>query len=126
MRAPILRGLAGIDSAGKNQRAVPTIERTLVKSPPELWELVDDPELMARWSAELFGTEDVGGVEREPGSRLAWRSNGSARVEVGLAEKGWGTNVQIRIEGPANGAGDLLEDLLDELASPQRRPFTRH
>ena len=105
---------------------MPTIERTLVKSPPELWELVDDPELMARWSSELFGAGDVDVVDREPGSRLAWQSNGSARIELELAEKGWGTNVQIRVEGSANRAGDVLEDLLDELASPQKRPFTRH
>ena len=102
-----------------------TIERTLVKSPPELWELVDDPELMARWSAELFGAGDVDVVEREPESRLAWQSNGFARVELDLAETGWGTNVEIRVDGPADGAAQILEDLLDELASPQKRPFTR-
>jgi hypothetical protein len=111
--------------AGQNLRAVPTIERTLVKSPPELWELVDDPELMARWSAELFGGADVHVLEREPESRLAWSSNGSARVELALAEKGWGTNVEIRVEGATGDAADALEELLDELASPQKRPFTR-
>lgn len=104
---------------------MPTIERTLVKSPPELWGLVDNPELMARWSAELFGSGDVDVVEREPESRLAWTSNGSARVELALAEKGWGTNVEIRVEGPSGDAGAALESLLDELASPQKRPFTR-
>ena len=32
-------------------------ERTLIQSPPELWELVDDDELMRRWSAELLGAQ---------------------------------------------------------------------
>jgi len=107
---------------------VPTIERTLVKSPPELWELVDDPELMRRWSAKLFGAAantEVDVVEHEPESRLAWESSGPGRVELALAEKGWGTNVEIRIEGSNGDAAEALEDLLEELASPQKRPFTR-
>ena len=103
---------------------MPTIERTLVKSPPELWELVDDVELMQRWSLELFGAAGVEVAEREPESRLAW-SAGSARVELELAEKGWGTNVEIRIEGSNGDAAEALEDLLDELAEPTKRPFTR-
>ena len=112
---------------------VPSIERTLVKSPPELWELVDDHELMERWSAELLGA--AGGVrvvEREPGERLVWEvpSDGDpARIELLLAEKGWGTTVSIRVAGPVarsdDGAESPLEQLLDELGSPQRQPFTR-
>ena len=109
-----------------------TIERTLVKSPPELWELIDNPELMGRWSAELAGlpgTLDVMVLAREPGERLVWKAvAGDASIELALAEKGWGTNVSIRITGPdaGNGVGSALEeDLLDELGSPQRKPFSR-
>jgi uncharacterized protein YndB with AHSA1/START domain len=114
---------------------VPSIERTLVKSPPELWELVDDRELMERWSAELFAEAGRGGVrvlEREPGERLVWEVPADgyrARIELLLAEKGWGTTVSIRIVGPGarsdDGADSPLEHLLDELGSPQRQPFTR-
>jgi uncharacterized protein YndB with AHSA1/START domain len=114
---------------------VPTIERTLVKSPPELWELVDDGELMARWSAELLGASgatDVHVVERAPGQRLVWEASaqrGEARVELILAEKGWGTSVSIRLTASGaqaeDGPGSILERLLDELGSPQRQPFTR-
>ena len=109
-----------------------TIERTLVKSPPELWELIDNPELMGRWSAELAGlpgTLDVMVLAREPGERLVWKAvAGDASIELALAEKGWGTNVSIRITGPDAGDGlgsALEEDLLDELGSPQRKPFSR-
>jgi uncharacterized protein YndB with AHSA1/START domain len=112
---------------------VPSIERTLVKSPPELWELVDDRELMQRWSAALLGS--AGGVrvvEREPGERLVWEvpaDGDPARIEFLLAEKGWGTTVSIEVEGPGvradDGADSPLERLLDELGSPQRQPFTR-
>jgi uncharacterized protein YndB with AHSA1/START domain len=112
---------------------VPSIERTLVKSPPELWELVDDHELMERWSAELLdATGGVRVVEREPGERLVWEvpaDGDPARIELLLAEKGWGTTVSIRVAGPGarsdDGADSHLEQLLDELGSPQRQPFTR-
>jgi uncharacterized protein YndB with AHSA1/START domain len=112
---------------------VPSIERTLVKSPPELWELVDDQELMERWSAELLGAAGrVRVVERERGERLVWEvpaDGDPARIELVLAEKGWGTTVSIRVAGPGARSDDAadshLEQLLDELGSPQRQPFTR-
>jgi hypothetical protein len=64
--------------------------RTLMKSEPELAELV----------AEVEG------------------------VEVTMAEKGFGTRVELRAE---DGSGLLQSDLeafLDQLAEPQRRPFS--
>jgi hypothetical protein len=107
-------------------------ERTLVKSPPELWELVDDAELMRRWTADLLGVPDarIEVTRRSPGERLAWRPLGrgdGTGIDLSLAEKGWGTNVVIearREDGPELGAR-ALEQLLDELSAPQRRPFTR-
>jgi hypothetical protein len=107
-------------------------ERTLVKSPPELWELVDDVELMRRWTTDLLGPPEprIEVTRRTPGERLAWRPLGRAEeveIELSLAEKGWGTNVVIetrRGDGPEPG-DRALEQLLDELAAPQRRPFTR-
>jgi uncharacterized protein YndB with AHSA1/START domain len=113
---------------------VPSIERTLVKSPPELWELVDDAELMGRWSAELLRAPAPGSVrvaERQAGERLVWEAQGAGgdvRVELDLAEKGWGTSVTIEVTGFVardDDAGSILERLLDELGSPQRQPFTR-
>jgi hypothetical protein len=72
-----------------------TVSRTLVKSEPELSELVSaDPR--------LSGEE----------------------LDVQLAEKGFGTRVEI--SAPAGGELGLqeLENLLDELAEPQKRPFS--
>ncbi len=105
-------------------------ERTLVKSPPELWGLIDDVDLMRRWIAELCGGLADGSleiVEREPEERLAWRCGDGPQIELELAEKGWGTNVTIEAECGTlseDGAG-MLEGLLDELGSPTRRPFAR-
>ncbi len=64
--------------------------RTLMKSEPELAELI----------AEVEG------------------------VEVAMAEKGFGTRVQLRaVEGSGLDEADL-EAVLDRLAEPQRRPFS--
>jgi hypothetical protein len=63
--------------------------RTLMKSEPELAELITEVE----------------------------------GVEVTMAEKGFGTRVQLRA---VKGSGLLVSDLeafLDRLAEPQRRPF---
>jgi hypothetical protein len=106
-------------------------DRTLVKSPPELWELADDPELQSRWCAALLGAEGPVAVAvtlRETGERIAWRSSApgaGAAIELSLAEKGFGTKVAISADAEREPSGHTLEALLDELGSPQRRPFAR-
>jgi hypothetical protein len=65
------------------------VARTLMKSEPELAELV----------AEIEG------------------------VEVTMAEKGFGTRVELRAEEGADLAEADLERLLDRLAEPQKQPF---
>jgi hypothetical protein len=71
------------------------VTRTLVKSEPELAELVASDE-------RLTGEE----------------------IRVELAEKGFGTQVAVAA-APSSGLGQAdLERLLDELAEPQKRPFT--
>jgi hypothetical protein len=70
-------------------------ERTLVKSEPELSELIDaDPQLS------------------------------SGAVRVSLSESGFGTKVTIRAEPGAGFEEAELEQLLDVLAEPQKRPFS--
>jgi hypothetical protein len=113
--------------------------RTLVKSAPELWELADEEARMEAWMGGLIGSEDPIPVEvtdREPERILAWRArNGNpgavlahARIAIELAEKGFGTSVSITAQhaapDPATALG-ALEQLLDELGSPERRPFAR-
>ena len=65
------------------------VSRTLMKSEPELAELV----------AELDG------------------------LEVTMAEKGFGTRVEIRAGDDCGLSEADLERLLDRLAEPQRQPF---
>src|SRR5215204_3124267 len=71
-------------------------KRTLVKSPPELWELADDVPRMEAWMAGLVGNPQpipVLVTDREPQRVLAWCTTGdhirSARIALELAEKGF-------------------------------------
>ncbi|MGN6274621.1 MAG: hypothetical protein ACTHNP_01665 [Solirubrobacterales bacterium] len=66
------------------------VSRTLMKSEPELAELV----------ASVEG------------------------VEVTMAEKGFGTRVQLRADAESGLVVADLEAVLDRLAEPQRRPFS--
>jgi hypothetical protein len=45
-------------------------------------------------------------------------------VEVTMAEKGFGTRVEIRAEESTGLEAADLEAFLDHLAEPQRRPFS--
>lgn len=73
-------------------KRVPMIEvsRTLMKSEPELAELVEAVE----------------------------------GLEVRMAEKGFGTRVEIRAAEDSGLVEADLEAVLDRLAEPQRRPFS--
>ena len=103
--------------------------RTLVKSPPELWELIDQPDRMQGLMCALVGrATEVTVNERRPESVLRWEASddgADAWIEVELAEKGWGTNVKLKAEngdGPTQLEG-WLDAVLEELATPQKRPF---
>jgi hypothetical protein len=103
--------------------------RTLVKSPPELWELIDQPERMHGLMCGLVGrATEVTVDEREPESVLRWQASDDgtdAWIEVQLAEKGWGTNVKVKAENAAEPTKleGWLDAVLEELATPQKRPF---
>jgi hypothetical protein len=90
-----LNGVAHAEIAGRS--AAGAVEcgsmieasRTLMKSQPELAELIEAVE----------------------------------GVEVRMAEKGFGTRVEVRASESAGLSEADLEALLDRLAEPQRRPF---
>ena len=101
-------------------------------SPPELWELIDQPDRMQGLMCALVGrATEVTVNERTPESVLRWEASddgADAWIEVELAEKGWGTNVKLKAENgdePTQLEG-WLDAVLDELATPQKRPFERH
>jgi hypothetical protein len=103
--------------------------RTLVKSPPELWELLDQPERMQGLMSALVGqATEVNVYERQPESLLCWESTtrgGGAWIEIKLAESGYGTKVSVSAE---NGAEPTklegwLDAVMEELSTPEKRPF---
>jgi hypothetical protein len=111
------------------RRSMKTASRTLVKSQPELWELIDQPSRMHGLMCGLLGrAAEVAVNEREPESVLCWAATGDgedAWIKVKLAEKGWGTHVEVSAETstePVRLEG-WLDAVLDELANPQKRPF---
>ena len=114
------------------------VSRTLVKSPPELWD-----ELQGDCIQQAV--DDATVEPREPERELAWRGDGvvgTARIEP----SNWGTKVVLtaeveeqvaevglwaRMRGmtpPPSKHADLeqrLEGLLDSLGSAHRKPFAR-
>jgi hypothetical protein len=111
---------------GTNARTMKTASRTLVKSPPEVWEQLDHPGRMQGLMSALVGhAAEVTVYEREEESKLAWRASDDAWIEVEIAEKGWGTNVSVTAENgtePTKLEG-WLDAVIDELATPTKRPF---
>jgi hypothetical protein len=103
-----------------------TASRTLVKSPPEVWEQLDHPGRMQGLMSALVGhAAEVEVYERVEESKLAWKTGEEGRIEVEIAEKGWGTNVSVSAESgnePTKLEG-WLDAVLEELATPQKRPF---
>ena len=118
-------------------------KRTLVKSVPELWADVSDPDCLAR---HLGAFEGVRITRIQPDSRVEWEGeHGSGHVE--LRSSGFGTRVTLVAQRPAPpGAswwsrlrrrvpppeplGDdtvlvVLTDMLDALGRAHHRPFSR-
>ncbi len=74
---------------------MPSIEaqRTLVKSPPELWAELSDPASLARHLGE-FGEIRIARVEAE--TSVEWEAE-SASGTVELKPSGWGTKVTLTV-----------------------------
>jgi hypothetical protein len=69
------------------------VQRTLVKSPPELWAELSSPEALTRHLGEL-GEIRVTAVE--PESKVEWEAEGASGV-VELKQSGWGTKVTLSL-----------------------------
>jgi hypothetical protein len=112
---------------GTNARTMKTASRTLVKSPPEVWEQLDHPGRMQGLMCALVGhATEVSVTEREEESTLAWKAvPDDAWIKVEIGEKGWGTNVSVTAEngGEPTKLEGWLDAVIEELATPQKRPF---
>jgi hypothetical protein len=98
------------------------LERTLVKSPPELWDEISSQPGLSRW----LGTVSVSASE--PPRRLEWDSEIATGV-IELEAAGWGTKIVARATSTTEPASDrsdrrespqiedCLRRLLDDLGS---------
>src|SRR4051812_2760166 len=68
-----------------------TAQRTLVKSPPELWAVVSSEDILGRHLAE-FGEIRI--TRTDPETTVAWEGD-RASGTVELAPAGWGTQVVL-------------------------------
>jgi hypothetical protein len=67
------------------------VQRTLVKSPPELWSELSDPVALSRHLGELG---EIRITRVQPEQKVEWEAaNASGKVE--LAPSGWGTKVTL-------------------------------
>lgn len=73
------------------------VQRTLVKSPPEIWAEVSDVEALARHLGE-FG--EIAITRVEPETKVAWEGE-HASGTVELTASGWGTKVTLTAEATA-------------------------
>jgi hypothetical protein len=69
------------------------VQRTLVKSPPELWAELSDPSALARHLGELG---DIRITHLEPETAVEWEAE-DASGTVLLKASGWGTKVTLTV-----------------------------
>jgi hypothetical protein len=97
----------------------PRAQRTLVKSPPELWAELSDLEALARHLGE-FGEIRI--TRLEPETTVAWEGD-RARGTVELEPAGWGTKVTITAELAAAEAPTVaIEPVAAEPIAPEPDP----
>jgi len=92
----------------------PRAQRTLVKSPPELWAEVSDLEALARHLGE-FGEIRI--TRLEPETTVAWEGD-RARGTVELEPSGWGTKVTLTAKLDASLAPTVAMEAVEE-AEPE-------
>jgi hypothetical protein len=69
------------------------VQRTLVKSPPELWAEISDPDALARHLGE-FGEIRITRVQ--PEQKVEWEAD-DASGSVAIKPSGWGTKVKLTV-----------------------------
>ncbi len=69
------------------------VQRTLVKSPPELWSELSNPDALARHLVELG---EIRITSTEPETKVEWEADGVMGA-VHLKQSGWGTKVTLSV-----------------------------
>jgi len=72
------------------------VQRTLVKSPPELWAELSDSTALARHLGDLGDIGEIRVTLAEPEKRVDWEADG-ASGSVLIKPSGWGTKVTLSV-----------------------------
>jgi hypothetical protein len=100
------------------------VQRTLVKSPPELWAELSDPTALARHLGELG---EIRITRTEPESTVEWAAENTTGT-VSIKPSGWGTKVTLSViretvEPACAEDGDQEPEPVPDLkAPPQEQP----
>ena len=97
-----------------------TAQRTLVKSPPELWSELSEVESLARHLGELG---EIRIVKVEPESTVAWEGE-EVSGTVELEQSGWGTKVTFRATVPEPDPATQVEPIAAEPIAAEPEPAT--
>jgi hypothetical protein len=100
------------------------VQRTLVKSPPELWAELSDPTALARHLGELG---EIRIVRMEPESTVEWAAENTTGT-VSIKASGWGTKVTLSVtretaeRARADAPAQAPEPAPDLEAQPREEP----
>ncbi|HYM55632.1 MAG TPA: hypothetical protein VES97_09730 [Solirubrobacteraceae bacterium] len=107
------------------------VQRTLVKSPPELWSELSDPAALARHLGELGELGEIRITRVDPEQTVEWEA-GNTTGTVLIKPSGWGTKVTLTAnreipepEPPAVAEAPAIAEPPAEEAAPEpaRRGF---
>jgi len=91
------------------------VQRTLVKSPPELWAELSDPDALARHLGELG---EIRIVRTEPESTVEWAA-GNTTGTVTIKPSGWGTRVTLSVARETTEAATAIEHEAPVASAPE-------
>jgi hypothetical protein len=92
------------------------VQRTLVKSPPELWAELSDPAALARHLGELG---EIKITKVEPERTVEWEAE-AAKGKVELKPSGWGTKVTLSVTHAPPEVSPAEESRPEQTAIEQR------
>jgi hypothetical protein len=92
-----------------------TAQKTLVKSPPELWSELSEVESLAKHLGELG---EITITKVEPESTVAWEGE-EVSGTVELEQSGWGTKVTFKATVPEPGPAAVAEAATEPEPTPE-------
>jgi hypothetical protein len=97
------------------------VQRTLVKSPPELWAELSDPAALARHLGELG---EIRITRTEPEKIVEWEAENTTGT-VSIQPSGWGTRVTLTVTREIIGADVEDAPAVEAIAEPETEALAR-